>query len=108
MAATGLSVSSSTAAVTDIAALWRGAIDRYEAVAGVKIECLTKANNIDEILSQIQGSMASFKAHRHDGSKLDRFRSLVSRSLEPIEQLSKIVATAASSVSNNINTSLSR
>ena len=98
MAATGVAVASPPATVTDIGALWKGAIDQYEVVTGVKIESLSKANNVDEILCQIQGNMASFKGHRHDGSRLDRFRSLVGRSLDSVEQLSKIVASAASSV----------
>ena len=102
MATAGLPFRSRTANVTDIGTLWKAATDRYETATGVKIESLTKANNLDEILGQIQGNMASFKAHRHDGSKLDRFRSLVSKSLSLIEQLSKIVATAASSVRQQI------
>jgi len=91
-----------TATITDIGAIWEGAIHRYEMVIGMKVESLAKANNVDEILSQIQGNVASFKAHRHDGSKLDRFRSLVSKSLDPVEQISKIVASAVLSVRQHI------
>ena len=65
----------------------------------VKIDLLTGAKNLDEILDQIQERETKFRGYRHDGSKRDKFRSLVSKSLAPIEKLSNIVAMGASTVS---------
>lgn len=90
MATVELSIRSKTAATTDVGAIWKAAIDRYEEITMVKIKTLTGANNVDEILDETQD--------RHDGSISDKFRSLVGKSLGPIEKLSSIVASAASTV----------
>ncbi len=102
MATAELSIRSKTAATTDIGAIWRAAIDRYEAITMVKIETLDGANNVDEILDEIHERGTKFKAYRHDGSKSDKFRSLLSKSLDPIEKLSSIVASAASTVRQHL------
>jgi len=60
------------------------------------------ANNVDEILKEVRGKEDKFKGYRHDGSKLDKFRSLVSKSLDPIEKLSNIVAQATVAVSQKL------
>jgi hypothetical protein len=98
MATLELPIRSKTAATTDVGAIWKAAIDRYEEITMVKIETLAGANNVDEILDEIRGRETKFKGYRHDGSKSDKFRSLISKSLGPIEQLSNIVASAASIV----------
>ena len=102
MATVELSIRSKTAATTDVGAIWKAAIDRYEKVTMVKIETLARANNVDEILDEIHGREVKFKGYRHDGSKSDKFRSLVSKSLGPIEKLSNIVALAASTVRQHL------
>jgi hypothetical protein len=53
---------------------------------------------VDEILDEIHGRETKFKGYRYDGSKSDKFKSLMSKSLGPIEKLSSIVASAASTV----------
>ena len=98
MATVELSIRSKIAATTDVGAIWKAAIDRYEEITMVKMETLAGANNVDEILDEIHERETKFKGYRHDGSKLDKFRSLVSKSLGPIEKLSNIVASAALAV----------
>lgn len=83
----------------DIGAIWQTAIDRYEAITTFKLDSLASATSVEEILSEIREEDTKFKTFRHDGSRVDRFRSLVSKSLRPIEVLSQITAEAASSVS---------
>ena len=73
-------------------------MDRYEAITTIKLDSLASANSLEEILSDIREKDTTFRTFRHDGSRVDRFRSLVSKSLRPIEILSSITADAASSV----------
>ena len=68
----------------------------------VKIESLTIANNVDGILDEIHGRETKFKGYRHDGSKADKFRSLVSKSLGPIEKLSSVAASTTSTVKQKL------
>ncbi|KAL8659991.1 MAG: hypothetical protein Q9226_000154 [Calogaya cf. arnoldii] len=81
----------------DIGAIWQTAIDQYEAITTFKLDSLASANSVEEILSEIRKEDTKFKVKRHDGSRVDRFRSLVSKSLRPIEVFSQITAEAASS-----------
>ena len=60
---------------------------------------LRGANNIDGILSQIKNNEDMFRKHRNDGSKLDKFRALVSQSLGFIDKLGTIIAHASKAVS---------
>ena len=98
MATVEPSIRSKTNATTDVGEIWKAAIVRYEKMTTVKIESLVVVDNVDGILDEIRGRETKFKGYRHDGSKLDKFRSLVSKSLDPIEKLSSIVATATSTV----------
>jgi hypothetical protein len=68
----------------------------------VKIETLVGANNVDEILDEIHKRETKFKSYRHNGSKSDKFRSLVRKSLGHIKKLSDIVASAASTVRQHL------
>lgn len=86
---------------TDVGAIWKAAIDRYETVTKVKIGSLSGTNNIDQILANIQKRQAKFERHRHDGSKLDKFRTLVKNSLAPIQILGDIVSQATKTVRNS-------
>lgn len=85
-------------ATTDIGEIWKEAIDSYQQITKVKIESLTPAGNVDEVLSATRESEIKFKGYRHDGTKLDKFRTLVSKSLGPIEKVGSIVASSASAV----------
>jgi len=98
MATLQLPVESKADATIEFGAIWRVAIDRYEEITMVKIQSLAEANNVNEILNDIHERETKFKAYRHDGSKLDKFRTLVGRSLNPIEKLGDMVASAASTV----------
>jgi fungal STAND N-terminal Goodbye domain len=99
MATVGFPVeSASVDSTSDIGAIWKEAIDRYQEIANVKVESLTRAVNVDGVLTETHKKEAMFKGYRHDETKLDRFRALVSRSLSPIEKVGGIVASAASVV----------
>jgi hypothetical protein len=74
-------------------------VDEYERATGVKIQELRGANNIESILSQIKKNEDMFRKHRNDGSKLNKFRTLVSQSLGPIDKLGTIIAHASKAVS---------
>ncbi|KAL9033006.1 MAG: hypothetical protein Q9180_006179 [Flavoplaca navasiana] len=87
----------------DVGSIWQMAIDQYEAITTTKLHTLARANNVDEILSEIREEDTKFKTFRHDGSRADKFRSLVSRSLRPLEVLSQITGEAASSSANAVS-----
>ncbi|KAH6618287.1 hypothetical protein B0J18DRAFT_275640 [Chaetomium sp. MPI-SDFR-AT-0129] len=79
---------------TDVAALWQAAVEDYETITGVQLQNFATVKHIDGILVQVGLNETNFKLHRHGGSKLDKFRTLVQRSLGPIEMLSHVVAHA--------------
>lgn len=91
-------VKSEADATIDIGVIWKEAVDSYEKTTMVKIESLARASNVDEILNDIREREIKFKDYRHDGSKLDKFRTLVSKSLNPIDKVGNMVALAASTV----------
>ena len=100
MASAELPVELETNATTDVGTIWKTAIDRYEEVTAVKIQSLAVVNNVDDILAEISERDMKLKGHRHDSSKSDKFRTLVSKSLSPIEKLSNIGASVAAAVRN--------
>ena len=99
MAAAGLPVVPTANPTTDIGAIWKVAIARHEEITMVKIQSLSEAKNVEDILNDIRERETKFKGFRHDGSKLDKFRTLVSKSLYPIEKVGNVIALAASNVS---------
>lgn len=98
MTTIGPPVESEADATADIGTIWQTAINRYEESARVKIESLAGASSVDVILDDIREQETKFKGYRHDGSRLAKFRTLVARSLGPIEKVGDIVASAASLV----------
>jgi hypothetical protein len=84
-----------------VGAIWKEAIDRYKEIMKVKIGSLTRASNVDEVLSETRKRETIFQGYRHDETKLDKFRALVSKSLSPIEKVGSMVASAASVVRGN-------
>lgn len=96
---------SSANPTTDVGEIWRAAIDRYEEITKLEMNSLQKANTVEDILSEIKKTDEAIKNIRHDGSKTDKFRILVNRSLKPIETVSEIVAQAGSNV-NSLHFSL--
>lgn len=82
----------------DIGALWTEAMFRYETRTGVCLDSVGDARSLDEVLSHIQKSQARFEKRRHSGSRFDKFRTLVKRSLEPVEPLGRIVSQATKDV----------
>ena len=93
MAATGSHVQPSKPA-TDVGVIWHAAIERYEKITQVKAMPSVGSNNVEQILTQIEGMKIKFEKKRHDGSKMDKFRTLVKNTVIPIQQLSDIVVQA--------------
>lgn len=85
---------------SDIGGLWKTAVNEFERTTNTKFNELSPASNVEEILGMVQSQENRFNTFRHDRSRVDRFRSLVTRSLYPIEQMSKIISPAISSVSH--------
>lgn len=84
---------------SDVGLIWESAVDRYQAITGEQIQQLARAKSVAQILEDIDDNEARFKIHRHDGTKLDRFRTLVSQSLSPIQFVGDIVAQATKTAS---------
>ncbi len=101
MAAVELSIRTRSDATTDIGVIWKAAIVRYEEITKTKIESVAMANDMDGILNEIREKEEMFKSYRHNNSKLAKFRSLVIKTLDPIEKLSSLVAAATLSVRQN-------
>jgi len=85
---------------TDIGAIWSAAVVRYEATTSIKIQSLAGPKSVDEILIDYNDREKNFSSHRHDDSRLDKFRRLLSRSLAPIEMWGDIVTNATKTVRN--------
>jgi len=64
----------------------------------IKIQSLVEVNNVNEILNDIHERETKFKAHRHDDSKLNKFRTLVNKSLNLIEKLNDMIASITSTI----------
>ena len=124
---TPLDPSIAAAPATDVGEIWRAAVVEYERITGVALTSLgalaeplrredTKdgdgtrgraadvvgdheaARDIEGILSQVKTTENRFRRGRHDGSKLDRFRTLLRSSLGPIDKLRSVVSHAAKAV----------
>lgn len=83
---------------TYIGGIWKEAVDQYEKTTAVKLESLDRANSVDEILDGMREREKKFKDFRHDGSKLDKFRTLLGKSLKPIDMVGDVAAAASSAV----------
>ena len=83
---------------TYIGEIWKQAVDQYEKTITVKLESLDRANTVDEILDGMREREKKFKDFRHDGSKLDKFRTLLGKSLKPIDVVGDVAAAASSAV----------
>ena len=93
-----LHIVSTIGATTDVSAIWNAAVIRYEATTDIKIQSLARPKNVDDILREINQTETKFVRHRHDGSKLDKFRTSVKNSLAPIEMWGDIVTNAVKTV----------
>ena len=100
MATVAAAPSSGADATSNIAAIWKGAIDRYEQITKAEMQHMAQASSVDDILNNIHDQETKFKGFRHSGSKTDKFRTLVSKCLDPINKVGDIVASASSTVRN--------
>ncbi len=89
-------------ASTNFDEIWKEAVGRYEKDTGTKFKDLDEAKNADDVLTQIQEREEKFKGHRHNRSKTDKFRTLVSKALDPIDRLISMVAGLASTVRTEV------
>lgn len=83
---------------TDVDKIWQAAIRRYKETTKVDLGSLTVAKSVDDILLEINDRDEGFKRKRHDKTKLDKFRTLVSKSLQPIQTITEVVSQALSEV----------
>ncbi|KAL8367153.1 hypothetical protein RB599_010243 [Gaeumannomyces hyphopodioides] len=79
----------------DTSKIWKAAIDQYEKIAGVRIATLNGVNTIEDILKEVRTSEKTFLRRRHNGSRSDRFRTLLSQSLDSIQRLLEVAAQAS-------------
>lgn len=84
--------------VDDVGVIWKEAIVRYEINNKCKIQSLDGASSVNEILIKIRNAEKNFDLYRHDGSRLNRLMTLVSKSLNLVDKISNVVASAASTV----------
>jgi hypothetical protein len=85
--------------IFDTSKIWKAAIDEYEKNAGVRIATLNSVNTIEGILNEVNTSERRFLTRRHDGSRADRLRAILSQSLRPIEQLLNVATQVSKGVS---------
>lgn len=83
--------------VSDISLLWQSAIDRYKAITGKEVD-LKRTTNVQQVLDTIEDKEEKFKWRRHDGSKIDKFRTLVKEALAPIQLIGDIIVNATKTV----------
>lgn len=98
MTTSGSPVQSQMDCANNVNDIWKKAIDHYEKTTTEKINTPAQVKSVDQILDDMHEREKSFRSYRHDGSRLEKFRTLVGKSLNPIERVGNIVATAASVV----------
>ena len=84
---------------SDLELIWNEAINNYTSITGNDNGItMGRTASISEVLTELDEMRKSFSNRRHDGSKRDKFRSLVRDSLTPIQVLSEIAAHASKAV----------
>ncbi|KAF9768691.1 hypothetical protein IL306_013959 [Fusarium sp. DS 682] len=79
--------------VTDVGLLWQNAIDRYKEITDKDGE-IERVANVQQVLDTIEDREEKFKWRRHDGSKIDKFRTLVNQALAPLQLIGELVVQA--------------
>ncbi|KAI9040298.1 uncharacterized protein KD926_008388 [Aspergillus affinis] len=88
---------------TDVEEIWQTAICDYEAATGTSLDSLVRARTLEDVLREIKDKESKFEFKRHHGSKIDKFRTLVKKSLQPIEKLSEIAVHAGTGTANSVS-----
>ncbi|KAL8949471.1 MAG: hypothetical protein Q9222_004419 [Ikaeria aurantiellina] len=88
---------------SDFEVIWKAAIQRYEEITAVKLQSIAKASKLDDVLEVVHERESKFKTFRHDGSRVDKFRGLLAKSLKPIEVLVHVSAGAAQGSVNAVS-----
>jgi len=84
---------------SEVQRLWNDAVVSYEAATGTKLNSLPSIANASDILNALQTQGTRFEAFRHSKSKVDKIRSTLGETLYFVDQLSKMLTPALSSVS---------
>lgn len=84
---------------SELAQIWEMAVARYNETSGFQLE-EPATRNVDGILAMLHEKDELFKSYRHDGSKVDKFRSLLSSILTPVQMLSDVASKAVTAVSS--------
>jgi hypothetical protein len=77
-----------------VALLWTEAVQRFEAETRTSISTPGSITSLDELIASLADKHSSFKIRRHNGSRLERLRTLAARALEPIRAISDVLAQA--------------
>lgn len=82
----------------DVPRMWANAVLRYEGLTETKLPRPGSIKTIPQLLEETLSANNRFKSYRHDGSKLAKLRTSVSRCLGPLQQLGNLVTQATKSV----------
>ncbi|KAM0813893.1 putative Ankyrin repeat-containing domain protein [Seiridium cardinale] len=77
-----------------LGSMWTTALAQYEELTGTRPSISDELESLEEFVKETAQMQAKFEKFRHDDSKHDRLRSLIARSLGPIQLLGNIVARA--------------
>lgn len=89
-------------AIDDIEALWKQAVDKFQQRTHTRMTDLATVSTLDELLAVVQSKEKQFKHYRHDGTRLDKFRTFLGKSLKPVEQLLNSLSNSVSVVSKTV------
>ncbi|KAI1856640.1 uncharacterized protein JN550_013747, partial [Neoarthrinium moseri] len=84
---------------TDLGTMWEEALIKYNEECKINLRNLDfiRQNSMDNIMAEQERQLARFGEARHDGGKLDKFRSAISKNSQVIMSVAATVANAASS-----------
>lgn len=99
MATANTTTPSNPDATTDMEEAWRAAVQRYEQNTLKKITILPSATSVDDIMNTVKGQQTLFSNHRHDKSKFDKLRTLLTKVMNRIDLVCDLVAQPSVNVS---------
>lgn len=67
-----------------------------------QVDFLPSATSVDDLVDALSDKESSFKKFRHNGSKSDKFRMVLTKFMKRINFVSDVVAQAAVNVSNKL------
>lgn len=86
-------------ASSEVQRIWNDAVADFEASTSTKLDSLPVVSSAIDIVGALQIQETKFGVFRNSTSKVDKIRSAVKQGLHFVDQISKILASALSSVS---------